>query len=76
MLMIVYILPILNQAQPQIKKCIDFKVTGDGSSSEWKNTDWLIVAQQGNDPARYSTKLRCSIPERVSIFFPAARIKS
>jgi hypothetical protein len=41
-----------------IKKCIDFKVTGDGSSSEWKNTDWLIVAQQGNDPARYSTKVK------------------
>jgi len=41
-----------------IKKCSDFKVTGDGSSSEWKNTEWLTVAQQGNGPALYATKVK------------------
>ena len=41
-----------------IKKCNDFKVTGDGSSGEWEKTEWLIVAQQGSGPALYSTKVK------------------
>ncbi len=41
-----------------IKKCIDFKVTGDGSSSEWKKTEWLIVAPQNSSPDLYSTKVK------------------
>ena len=54
---------VLNASNPEtgstsIKKCNDFKVTGDGSSSEWENTDWLIVALQGPGPALYSTKVK------------------
>jgi hypothetical protein len=41
-----------------VKKCSDFKVTGDGSTSEWKNTEWLTVAGQGDGPALYSTKVK------------------
>ena len=26
-----------------IKKCQDFKVTGDGTSANWKSTEWLNV---------------------------------
>jgi hypothetical protein len=54
---------VLNAATPEpgsitIKKCNDFKVTGDGSSDEWKNTEWLNVAQQGTGPVLYSTKVK------------------
>jgi hypothetical protein len=41
-----------------VKKCNDFKVTGDGRSTEWENTTWLVVAQQGNNPVLYSTKVK------------------
>jgi hypothetical protein len=41
-----------------IKKCKDFKVSGDGTSAEWKSTEWLIVAQQEAGPALYSTKVK------------------
>jgi len=41
-----------------IKKCSDFTVTGDGSSAEWKNTEWINVTQQGVGPVVYSTKAK------------------
>lgn len=51
-----------------VKKCSDFKVTGDGSSAEWKSTDWLKVAQQGKDPVLYSTKVKVLYSEK-GIYF-------
>lgn len=41
-----------------IKKCVDFKVTGDGSSDSWKNTSWVSLEQQGPDYASYGTKVK------------------
>ena len=51
-----------------VKKCSDFKVTGDGSSAEWKNTEWLTVAQQGTGPFLYSTKVKVLYSE-TGIYF-------
>lgn len=52
----------------KIKKCQDFKVTGDGSSSVWNNTEWLTVAQQGKGPAIYSTRVKVLYSEN-GIYF-------
>ena len=41
-----------------VKRCSDFKVTGDGSSNEWKSTEWIDVNQQGNSMAVYPTKVK------------------
>ena len=41
-----------------VRKCKDFKVTGDGSSDCWNNTEWLDVTQQGSYPAVYKTKVK------------------
>jgi hypothetical protein len=41
-----------------VKKCQDFKVTGDGSSVNWKSTEWLDVVQQGSGPSVYQTKVK------------------
>jgi hypothetical protein len=42
----------------KVKKCIDFNVTGDGTSAEWKNAEWLTVTQKGNGQEGYSTKVK------------------
>jgi hypothetical protein len=54
---------ILTGALPEpgsatVKKCNDFNVTGDGTASEWKSTEWLTVAQKGNGQDGYSTKVK------------------
>ena len=41
-----------------IKKCTDFKVTGDGTSEAWKTTEWLNVVQQGSGQQVYKTKVK------------------
>ena len=41
-----------------IKKCQDFKITGDGSSDRWNGTGWINVAQQGSDPVIYTTQVK------------------
>jgi hypothetical protein len=41
-----------------IKKCKDFKVTGDGSSGIWKSTGWLNVTKQGSGTSTYKTKVK------------------
>ena len=41
-----------------IKKCQDFFLTGDGSSPEWKNTEWVILNQQGPDKSPYTTRAK------------------
>ena len=41
-----------------VRKCIDFEVTGDGSSDQWKNTGWISLVQQGPVYAEYETKVK------------------
>lgn len=51
-----------------IRKCRDFKVTGDGSSDEWKSTTWVDLVQQGPEYASYSTKTKVLYSE-TGIYF-------
>jgi hypothetical protein len=52
------------QGSLEVKKCSDFKVTGDGSSSEWNAAEWLPVAQQGTKTALYDTKVKVLYSEK------------
>lgn len=51
-----------------IKKCQDFKITGDGLAAPWKNTRWINLLQpdQGNLP--YQTKVKVLYSE-TGIYF-------
>ena len=40
-----------------IKKCQDFKVTGNGGSDAWKGTSWVKLNNQGPDYASYETRV-------------------
>jgi hypothetical protein len=41
-----------------IKKCEDFKVTGDGTNAIWNKTEWIKMLQQGSDRAGYDTRVK------------------
>ena len=41
-----------------IKKCKDFKVTGDGKSAEWLNTEWVKLKQHDSEDPSYETKVK------------------
>jgi len=41
-----------------IKKCDDFKITGDGSDVAWNKTEWINLLQQGSDRKGYETKVK------------------
>jgi hypothetical protein len=51
-----------------VKKCRDFKVTGDGTTEYWKNLDWISVTMQGTGPATYPTKVKVLYSE-TGIYF-------
>jgi hypothetical protein len=51
-----------------IKKCSDFTVTGDGSSSAWKNTEWISIIQRTPNNITYSTKVKVLYSE-TGIYF-------
>jgi hypothetical protein len=51
-----------------VKKCKDFKVTGDGASAQWKSTDWLTVTQKGTETPLYSTRVKVLYSE-TGIYF-------
>jgi len=51
-----------------IKKCQDFKVTGDGNSDRWKSTEWINVAQQGQGQSVYATRVKVLYSE-TGIYF-------
>jgi len=51
-----------------IKKCNDFEVTGDGSSSEWDKTDWVELKQQGPNESPYTTRAKVLYSE-TGIYF-------
>jgi hypothetical protein len=41
-----------------VRKCQDFKITGDGSSDLWKRTEWITLVQQDKDTIGYETKVK------------------
>ena len=51
-------------ASTTVKKCSDFKVTGDGTSDNWKKTEWLNVSRQGSGQANYKTKVKVLYSEK------------
>ena len=51
-----------------IKKCGDFKITGDGSSDSWKSTEWINLLQQDPDNSSYQTKVKVLYSE-TGIYF-------
>jgi hypothetical protein len=51
-----------------IKKSNDFKVTGDGTSENWKSTQWINVSLQGTGPSIYPTKVKVLYSE-TGIYF-------
>ncbi len=49
------------ESQPEtlvIKKCEDFRITGDGSSPEWGNSKWIDLQKQGKVISPYYTKVK------------------
>ena len=51
-----------------IKKCQDFKITGDGSSAAWNITEWIKLVHQGSDFIAYETKAKVLYSE-TGIYF-------
>jgi Carbohydrate family 9 binding domain-like len=51
-----------------VKKCQDFKVTGDGSADVWKSAKWIEIIQQGPDKSPYKTKAKVLYSE-TGIYF-------
>ena len=41
-----------------IKKSQDFKITGSGSSDNWKGTEWINLVQQDQNTSVYKTKVK------------------
>jgi hypothetical protein len=41
-----------------VKRCKDFKVTGDGKSVEWQNTGWVKLRQHSSEDPVYETKVK------------------
>ena len=41
-----------------IKKCQDFKITGDGKSDQWKTTGWINLYQPDPADPAYNTKVK------------------
>ncbi len=41
-----------------IKKCLDFKITGDGQSDQWKTTGWINLNQPDPADPAYNTKVK------------------
>ncbi|MCJ7449514.1 MAG: carbohydrate-binding family 9-like protein [Bacteroidales bacterium] len=41
-----------------VKKCQDFKISGDGSSDNWKSAEWLYLSQREQNTKPYQTKVK------------------
>jgi len=41
-----------------IKKCQDFKITGDGSDKAWNATEWVNLMQQGSERKGIDTRVK------------------
>jgi hypothetical protein len=51
-----------------VRRCADFKVTGDGSAAAWKSAAWLDVSQKGAATTGYATKVKVLYSE-TGIYF-------
>lgn len=51
-----------------IKKCQDFKITGDGLSEPWKITRWINLVQQEKTNSSYKTKVK-TLYSKTGIYF-------
>jgi Carbohydrate family 9 binding domain-like len=51
-----------------IKKCQDFKITGDGASAAWNKTEWITLFQQEPKATSYQTKVKVLYSE-MGIYF-------
>jgi len=51
-----------------IKKCKDFKITGDGASEAWNKTGWINLVQQEPNSLYYQTKVKVLYSE-TGIYF-------
>lgn len=51
-----------------IRKCPDFKITGDGSSDKWDITDWIELSKQGTNISPYNTRAKVLYSE-TGIYF-------
>jgi hypothetical protein len=41
-----------------VKKCADFKVTGNGNSDAWNRAEWIKLVHQGSEGIDYETKVK------------------
>ena len=44
-----------------VKKCSDFKITGDGLSDQWNNTSWINLKVEGASESLVEDKNQSSI---------------
>lgn len=51
-----------------IKKCRDFKITGDGQSDQWKTTGWINLNQPDPADPAYNTKVKV-LYSKAGIYF-------
>jgi hypothetical protein len=51
-----------------IRKCNDFDVTGEGSSTEWDKTGWISLTQKGTAAPSYDTRVKVLYSE-TGIYF-------
>jgi hypothetical protein len=51
-----------------IKKSQDFEITGNGSSDNWKGTEWINLVQQDQNTSVYKTKVKVLYSE-TGIYF-------
>lgn len=51
-----------------VARCQDFKVTGDGSSSEWDKTQWIDIPQRTEHSITYQTRAKVLYSE-TGIYF-------
>jgi Carbohydrate family 9 binding domain-like len=51
-----------------VKKCQDFKITGNGLSDQWQKAGWITLVQQEPNPLYYETKVKVLYSE-TGIYF-------
>ena len=51
-----------------VRKCQDFRITGDGSSTEWNSAEWINLLPQEINQSDYPTKVKVLYSEK-GIYF-------
>jgi len=51
-----------------VRKCNDFKITGNGGSEQWRKTEWVNLTHQGSDYIDYVTRVKVLYSE-TGIYF-------